>query len=203
LRGKALWRTHYQIAATSIDVTDLLNGDFELVQLLEQTVTHLGVVTATESAQERLTYAEQALTLALDLQTDRVMALIARLTASCGEANGLEEIMPTTGNGAVSRAEARLRTRCAELNRLEGRAQPYDYAILKTGGRDRFSAMRIGQLICLIPVAVWLETQIRLRAAGLLTPAIELKTARWIARGLDARHAVEKVVSEIGSRRAR
>jgi hypothetical protein len=186
---------HYQIAATSVDVTDLLNSDFELIQLVERAITHLGVQSTVKSVQDRLSYAEQILTLVLDLQTDRVITLIGRLTDRVSAKSDSAQTMslPMTGGEIATGAERALRAQCAELNRLEDLAQPCDYAILRTGGRDKFSGMRVGQLIGIIPAAVWVEMQIRLRAGGVLTPAMELKVARWIARGLDVPHAIEKV----------
>jgi hypothetical protein len=106
-----------------------------------------------------------------------------------------------TGSGVhTTGASPFLHTACAELNRLKGRAQPSDYAMLKTGGQDRFSAMRLGRLVDIIPAPVWIEMQIRLRAAGLLTPVMETRVARWIARGLDVSHAIEKVKWDVRSK---
>jgi hypothetical protein len=135
------------------------------------------------------------LTLVLDLQTDRVLELLARLTSAAGERGAPVpvESMPTDSGVHTTGASPFLHAACAELNRLKGMAQPTDYAMLKTGGRDRFSTMRLGRLADIIPAPVWIEMQIRLRAAGLLTPVIETSVARWIARGLDVSHAIEKV----------
>jgi hypothetical protein len=186
---------HYQLADVSVDVTDLLNSDFELVELVEGAIIHLGVSSTARPLQDLLGYAEQVLTLILDLQTDRVVELMARLTSTAGEQGApvQEESGPADGSIHTTGAGATLYAECAALNRLKGKAQPTDYAMLKTGGRDRFSAMRLGRLADIIPAPVWIEMQIRLRAAGLLTPVMEARVARWIARGLDVSHAIEKV----------
>jgi hypothetical protein len=194
LSGRAP-RAHYRLVDASVDVTDLLNSDFELVELVEGAITHLGVASTARPVQDLLGYAEQVLTLILDLQTDRVVQLMARLISAAGEpgAPGQEESGRAAGGIHTTDAGASLYAACAALNRLKGTAQPSDYAVLKTGGRDRFSAMRLGALADVIPAPVWIEMQIRLRAAGLLTPVMETRVARWIARGLDVSHAIEKV----------
>lgn len=198
-----IWRAHYQVAAASVDVTDLLNSDFELIELVERAITHLGIQSMAKPVGDRLSYAEQILTLVLDLQTDRVITLIGRLIGrvSATSESAQTMSMPVAGAEFITEAERTLRAQCAELNRLENLAQPCDYAMLRTGGRDKYSGMRISQLINMIPTAIWLEAQIRLRAAGSLTPAMEIKVARWIARGLDVHHAIEKVKWDARSRR--
>ncbi|MVW64237.1 hypothetical protein GPY61_30360 [Massilia sp. NEAU-DD11] len=168
-------RAHYRLADGSIDVTDLLNSDFELVELTEGAITHLGVASTAQPVQVLRGYAEQVLTLVLDLQTDRVLELLARLTSAAGERGAPVpvESMPTDSGVHTTGARPFLHAACAELNRLKGLAPPTDYAMLKTGGRDRFSAMRLGRLADIIPAPVWIEMQIRLRAAGLLTPVMD------------------------------
>ena len=195
-------RAHYRLAGASVDVTDLLNGDFELVELIERAILHLGVASTARPTQELLGYAEQVLTLVLDLQTDRIVELVARLTNAAVEQGGPWDDKPVPEEKGIcaTNASSVLSVSCAELNRLKGRAQASDYAILKTGGRDRFSTMPLGRLADIIPTPVWIEMRIRLRAAGLLTPVMETRVARWIARGLDVSHAIAKVQWDVRSK---
>jgi hypothetical protein len=166
----SLPRAHYQLVGASVDITDLLNSDFELVELLEQAIANLGMESTARSVEELFGYAEQVLTLILDLQTDRTVELIIRLTSAAAGQNARvqTESKPVTG-GTVA-ANRRVYAAYTELNRLNERAQSSDYACLKPGGRDKFSGMRLHRLAEFIPAAVWIEMQIRLRAAGLLTP---------------------------------
>lgn len=202
-QDRKLWRMHYQVAATSVDVTDLLNSDFELIQIVERAITHLGVQSTVQPPEDRLTYAEQILTLILDLQSDRVVTLVGRLTGKLTASSEWAQTMsvPATISAPESPVEGTLRARCDELNRLANHTQPSDYAMLKTGGRDAFSAMPLARLMTIIPSALRAEMEIRLRAGGSLSPVMELKVARWIARGLDVSHAIEKVKWDIKSRR--
>lgn len=193
-------RAHYELWGTSVDVTDLLNSDFELIELVERAIAHLGIESTKRPVHELLDYAEQVLTLILDLQADRVMELMARLTSAGEHETQLQTgAAPVMHEVPLGSAEGTLHAQCAELNRLKNNAQPSDYATLKTGGHDRFSGMRLDRLADIIPAQSWAEMQIRLRAAGLLTPVMELRVARWIARGLDVSHAIEKVKWDVAA----
>jgi hypothetical protein len=76
---------------------------------------------------------------------------------------------------------------------LGGRVEKNDYVTLYTGGQDDFSAMSISELQEIIHPDKWFEMQIRLRASAMLLSTNLLKVARWVARGLDVRHAINKI----------
>ncbi|MCE3606370.1 hypothetical protein LXA47_22590 [Massilia sp. P8910] len=173
----------YRISTVSVDVTDLLNVDFELLELIDHAVAHLAGLPVSTAMEEKASYAQWTLTAVLELQLDRVFALTQRL-GECRAAPARDAELVTGGTTAHL---------CEVINRMGRRAQPSDYARLKPGGRDVFSSMNLERLVNLIPNAVWVETQVRLRAVSLLIPKYETQVARWLARGLNVYHAIEKV----------
>lgn len=186
-------RAHYLVAGLSVDVTDLLNNDFDLVGLVEQVLVHLAVHTEC-TPEELLSYAEQALTAILDLQTDRVLELIHRFTDHQHRLAQEDCIHATQrAQSEVDGLTSPLAERCVAFNGLGSRAQASDFANLKAGGRDMYSKMKADELMAVIGEERWVKMHARLRAERLLTPRMEVKVARWIARGLDVRLAVEKV----------
>lgn len=175
----------YQVDGVSVDVTDLLNIDFEILDLASDAMTHVSTTMARASGEDRAKYLSEVLTNILDRESDRVLELSARL----GEADA-----PPPGQSIhPENVRPNIVAQCARLNRLGGRAGRNDYITLYTGGQDDFSAMSIGELQGYIHPDKWLEMQIRLRASGMLVSTNVVKVARWIARGLDVRHAINKV----------
>lgn len=175
----------YQVDGVSVDVTDLLNIDFEILDLASDAMTHVSTAMARASGEDRAKYLSEVLTNILDRESDRVLELFARL----GEADAL----PPGQSTHPENVRPNIVAQCVRLNRLGGRAGRNDYITLYTGGQDDFSAMSIGELQGYIHPDKWLEMQIRLRASGMLVSTNVVKVARWIARGLDVRHAINKV----------
>lgn len=174
----------YRIDGVSVDVTDLLNIDFELLDMLHDAMVHLSTRLSRAAGEERASYLSNVLTAVADIQTDRVLRFSERL-AQTDDDSALMEVSP---NVKPSIAE-----QCKRLNRLRDGAEKIDYVSLHTGGQDDFSAMALGELHGLIRPDLWLEMQIRLRASAMLSPSTVIKVARWVARGLMVRHAIIKV----------
>lgn len=118
-------RAHYRLASASVDVTDLLNSDFGLVDLIEGAIAHLGIASTAQPAQDLLGYAEQVLTLLLDLQSDKVLEIMARLSSAVSEQGApIQEVSVLAASGVhTTGTEPSLHTACAELNRLKTQAQ--------------------------------------------------------------------------------
>lgn len=169
----------FSIDPYTADVTDLLKMDFEVLDIVERAVSLLASCTLSDEG-ERLEYAELVLSVVLEIQVDRVIALTERL-AETGEV------------GVVEKGKCAVYPQCDTLNRLGQLAQQSDYANLKLAGYDAFSRMSYRDLASVLNPTEFLEMQVRLRAQNLLTPHNEVCCARWMARGLDAYHAVEKV----------
>ncbi|MDP2143125.1 MAG: DNA-binding protein [Gallionella sp.] len=176
----------YQVDGVSVDVTDLLNIDFEILDLASDAMTHVSTTMARASGEDRAKYLSEVLTNILDRQSDRVLELSARL--------GEVDAPPPRQSVHPENVRPSIVAQCARLNRLGGRAGKNDYITLYTGGQDDFSAMSIGELQEIIHSDKWLEMQIRLRASGMLISTNVVKVARWVARGLDVRHAINKIL---------
>lgn len=172
----------YQVDGVSVDVTDLLNIDFEVLDLASDAIAHVSTTMARSSGEDRAKYLSEILIGILDRQSDRVLELSVRL----GEAD-TSETMP------ANNIKPNIAALCTRLNRLGGRAEKNDYITLYTGGQDDFSAMSIAELQEIIHPDKWFEMQIRLRASAMLLSTNVVKVARWVARGLDVRHAINKI----------
>lgn len=175
----------YQIDGVSVDVTDLLNIDFEILDLASDAMAHISTTMARAPGEDRAKFLSEILTSILDRQSNRVLELSARL----GEADA------STENETVPADNIRpnIVAQCTRLNRLGGRAEKSDYVSLYTGGQDDFSVMSISELQGIIHPDKWLELQIRLRASAMLLSTNVVKAGRWVARGLDVRHAITKI----------
>jgi hypothetical protein len=173
----------YQIDGISVDVTDLLNIDFEVLDLASDAMAHVSTTMVSASGEDRAKFLSGTLTDILDRQSDRVLELSARL--------GEMENSPATI--ATDNVKLNIVAQCTRLNRLGGRVEKNDYVTLYTGGQDDFSAMSISELQEIIHPDKWFEMQIRLRASAMLLSTNLLKVARWVARGLDVRHAINKI----------
>lgn len=173
----------YKVDGVSVDVTDLLNTDFEILDVLSDAMARLPVHFANASAAARAMHLSRVLTRVMDLQADRVLKLHGRLSNAAGI------IEPA----ASPNVKPEIVEQCNRLNRLRDYAETNDYIALHTGGQDNFSAMSIPDLQEIIPPDKWQELQIRLRARQMLTPANVTKAARWVARGLEVRHAAVKI----------
>ncbi|WGG51743.1 hypothetical protein [Rugamonas sp. DEMB1] len=180
----------YGAEQLGVDVSDLLERNFALIDFLGQTVVRLATSALEWSLEERLTYAERAITRVLDMELDSVLILAERLIALAA------------AQGPVCATAPASYPQCERLNRLGHLAQPADYASLVPGGRDAYSAMSLAQLSVVLGAERWVELQLSLRTKDLLTPANEVCAARWVARGLFVVHAVEKAKWECRTRRA-
>ncbi len=173
----------YKVDGVSVDVTDLLNTDFEVLDVLSDAMARLPIHFANATGAARAMHLSRVLTRVMDLQADRVLKLHSRLSDATG---------PTETDTAPN-VKPEIVEQCNRLNRLRNHAETNDYIALHTGGQDNFSAMNIADLQEIIPPEKWQELQIRLRARQMLTPANVTKAARWVARGLDVRHAAAKI----------
>jgi len=173
----------YRVDGVSVDVTDLLNTDFALLDMMSDALARLPVHLTNASAEARAMHLSRLLTRLMDMQTDRVLALHTRLSE--GESHVAAAPAPNV--------KPEIAEQCNRINRLRDRAETNDYIALHTGGQDNFSALNIAELHRIIPPDRWQELQIRLRARKMLTPINVTKAARWVARGLDVRHAAAKV----------
>lgn len=175
----------YIVDGVSVDVTDLLNVDFQVLDTLSDAMVRLSTGFASSSGDERANYLSEVLGDILDRQTNRVLELTARLSEM---GNGV-----APGGAPPHGVKPDIAAQCNRLNRLRDRAERIDYIGLHTGGQDNFSTMNISELQAVIQADRWFEIQIRLRASAMLTPTNLVKVARWVARGLDVRHALNKV----------
>lgn len=175
----------YQIDGVSVDVTDLLNIDFEILDLASDAMAHISTTMVRAPGEDRAKFLSEILTRILDRQSNRVLELSARL----GEVEAVSENETIPADNIKPNIVAQ----CTRLNRLGGRAEKNDYVTLYTGGQDDFSAMSIAELQEIIHPDKWLEMQIRLRASAMLLSTNVVKVARWVARGLDVRHAISKI----------
>lgn len=173
----------YKVDGVSVDVTDLLNTDFEILDVLSDAMARLPIHFANASAAVRAMHLSRVLTRVMDIQTDRVLKLHSRLS----DAAGITEAV------SAPNVKPEIVEQCNRLNRLRNHAATNDYISLHTGGQDNFSGMNIAELQEILPPEKWQELQIRLRARLMLTPANVTKAARWVARGLDVRHAAAKI----------
>lgn len=173
----------YMVDGVSVDVTDLLNTDFDVLDVMSNAMTRLSIHLNGISAEARTLHLSRVFTRVMDLLSDRVLALNTRLT----DAYSIKEPPP----GPDIKPE--IAEQCNRLNRLGDQAATNDYIALHTGGHDNFSAMNLLDLNKIIPSDKWQELQIRLRARQMLTPANVTKVARWVARGLNVSHAVVKI----------
>lgn len=175
----------YQIDGISVDVTDLLNIDFEVLDWASDAMAHVSTTMARASGEDRAKYLSEILTGILDRQSDRVLELSARL--------GETDDFPASKTIFAENIKLNIVAQCTRLNRLGGMAEKNDYVTLYTGGQDDFSALSIAELQEIIHPDKWFEMQIRLRASAMLLSTNVLKVARWVARGLDVRHAINKI----------
>ncbi len=176
-----------------IDIADLLNHDLDVLDLLGRGIAELSAQAAWRRTAERLDFAERLLGAFFDLQLEHAMALGERVCRR----------RESSAARYVTAASQALHEKCMAINALGRDALAGDYARLRPGGRDAFSTMSLPCLAALISPQRWLDMEARLRAEGLSGSDHAMRTARWIARGLDIDHAIEKVRHDVGrSRRA-
>lgn len=173
----------YKVDGVSVDVTDLLNTDFEILDVVSDALVKLSIHLGKASGDARALHLTRVVSRVMDIHSERVLALHARLADAATRADP----------EPVSNVEPEIAEQCNRLNRLRDRAEVNDYVALHTGGQDNFSAMALTDLHKIIPSDKWHELQIRLRALHMLTPGNVTKAARWVARGLDVRHAAAKI----------
>lgn len=173
----------YTIEDLRVDVTDLLNADFALLDLLSDAMVCLQTRLALASNEERARYLSGTLTRAMDLQAERVFTLNRRL---CEPSETMRADNSPLGTSEVNQY-------CGRLNDLRDRAEVIDYLALSSPVEDDFSSMVLSDLHRILAADKWNELMIRLRANRMLNPCNVTEAARWVARGLDVRHAVIKV----------
>jgi hypothetical protein len=149
-------------------------------------MAHVSTTMVSASGEDRAKFLSGTLTDILDRQSDRVLELSARL--------GETDDSPANNAPPAENIKLNIVAQCTRLNRLGGRAEKNDYVTLYTGGQDNFSTMTISELQKIIHPDKWFEMQIRLRASAMLFSTNAVKVARWVARGLDVRHAINKTL---------
>lgn len=178
----------YHVDGVTVDVTDLLNCDFHVFEIIEDALKKL--ISEHSSSKNSLEIATRALLEVFDGLSDRVIRLTARLSEpEPGQAETLTR--------PHEHVDARMYERCLRINRLGNRTHAIDYSLLRAGENDCISSMDIAALALSIPQPYWTELNLRLRAAGILNDQNLLASARWVLRGLEVRHAVRKICVDL------